>query len=200
LTVFGTSYFPSVEYLKEFCATENVIIDAGEHYPKQTFRNRCSILNGNGQLDLSIPVIRPNGNKSSIGTVKVSPEINWKRDHWRTISAGYSSAPYFEHYEKEIKDLVFQETDLLIDFNRNCLAYIQQTLDLPVRYGVSQNYIEEFDKDFRSFHFEKSDKPYHQVHFGQTDFVPNLSILDALFCIGPMARTLIVNSSPHFQI
>ncbi|MDB9806177.1 WbqC family protein [Crocinitomicaceae bacterium] len=194
MTVFGTSYFPSVEYLKEFCAAVNAVIDAGEHYPKQTFRNRCSLLNGNGQLDLSIPVIRPNGNKSKTGTVKVSHEINWRRDHWRTISAGYASAPYFEHYEKEIKELVFQETDLLTDFNRNCLSYIQQTLDLPFRCSVSQEYIKEFDMDFRSFQFVNSQKSYHQVHFGQTDFVPNLSILDALFCLGPLARTLIVNS------
>lgn len=191
LTVFPTSYFPSIAYLKAICAAEYSIIDIGEHYTKQTFRNRCSILTANGGQGLSIPVIRPNGNKSSTSIVKVSPEINWRRDHWRTISAAYASSPYFEHYEEEIKLLIFQETELLVDFNQKCLEFLIKSLSLPLNIKYSKEYMESSTNDFRSFFFAKTESKYQQVFNPISEFSPNLSVLDALFCIGPMARTLI---------
>jgi len=81
LTVFPTSLFPSIAYLKAICGAESPVIDLGEHYVKQTQRNRYSVLSANGPLDLSIPVIRPNGNKTLTGSIEVSEDLGWRRDH-----------------------------------------------------------------------------------------------------------------------
>ncbi len=172
-------------------ASEIPMIDYGEHYVKQTYRNRFTVLSAGGKKDLSIPVIRPKGNKTPTLEILVSPEMNWKRDHWRTLLAGYSSAPYFEHYQEEVKNLIFQPNEKLVKFNENCLSYIDSVLALGLKYDVSTVFIEEAKSDFRNFNFEPNELHYKQVQFDQKGFEPNLSILDALFCLGPMARTLI---------
>ncbi len=194
MSVFATSYFPSSEYLKEMCCAENPIVDLGEHYIKQTFRNRCSILTSNGMQNLSIPVVKPDGNKTRTKDILVTQDLNWRRDHWRTIKAAYSSAPYFEHYETEIKNLVFQETEKLWEFNQNIMKQLISWLELPLSYTYSEKFIELSNSDFRDFQFEKINKTYTQVLFNQDEFFAELSILDSLFCLGPLARNLIFNS------
>ena len=200
MTVFPTSYFPSVAYLKAICRAESPVIDLGEHYVKQTQRNRYSVLSANGPLDLSIPVIRPNGNKTLTGLIEVSEDLGWRRDHWRSITAAYSSSPYFEHYESEIQALVFQKTKLLSDFNFSALRFLQSTLQLEFEYISSPDYMEHPEIDFRYFNFPSDSQTYQQVMFGQEAFVSNLSVLDALFCLGPMARNLITTENNPFKI
>ncbi len=174
-------------------SSQDAVIDVGEHYVKQTFRNRCSLRSANGQLDLSIPVIRPNGNKTPTGIVEVSHDKGWRRDHFRSIQAAYASSPYFDHYAPEIELLIFQETKLLKDFNKRCLRLIQDVLSLDLQLSYSEVYIENPSVDFRNFDFPNDTNTYQQVHFEDSDFQPGLSILDALFCLGPMARNLIVD-------
>lgn len=171
---------------------EKATIDLGEHYVKQTQRNRCSIHTANGTQDLSIPVIRPHGSKTSTGTVLVSDEMGWRRDHWRSITAAYAYAPYFEHYADDIQNLIFQKTKPLHIFNQNCMDYVAKQLDLTFTLSVSTSFLENPVSDYRTFEFDSTPIPYQQVLFNDPQFVANLSILDALFCLGPMARKLIL--------
>jgi hypothetical protein len=191
MTVFPTAYFPPISYLKTLCESEDVLMDIGENYVKQTFRNRCSVLTANGKQDLSIPVIRPNGNKTFTKDIIVSDDLGWRRDHWRCLLANYAASPYFEHYEKEIHDLIFQKTSHLVNFNQNCLSFIDSALDLKIQMNTSEIYLENPNIDYRSFTFSTAGQTYQQVLFTSAAFVPDLSILDALFNLGPMARKLI---------
>jgi hypothetical protein len=195
VSAFATSYFPSIGYLKSICAAENTLIDLGEHCKKQTERNRCSILTSNGLQHLTVPIIRPNGNKSATAEIKISYVEAWERDHCRAITAAYAHAPYFEHYSKEIFSIIGSKSDKLIDLNTLILNQLKVWFELPMDAKLSETYLESPETDFRDFQFDALDKTYIQVDFGQPTFVPNLSILDALFCLGPMARNLII--APH---
>jgi WbqC-like protein family len=197
MTVVATTYFPTCAYVKTLCKNEEVVMDLGEHYVKQTLRNRCSILTSLGVQNLSIPVIRPNGNKSITKDILVSDEVNWRRDHWRTIKAAYSSAPYFEHYGEEVERLIFQRTPELYKFNINILNQIKNWLTLPFEIQLSATYIESTIVDKRSFIFDSIDQSYLQIFSDNNQFYPNLSILDALFCLGPMARNQIIEPLVH---
>lgn len=192
MTVFATSAFPSIDYLSLLCRSDFPCIDLGEKYVKQTWRNRYSILTGNGVLPLTIPVIKPNGTKTLSADILVSPEINWRRDHWRALQSAYSSSPYFEHYSAEIEHLLFQKTEKLWEFNETILQAFKNWLELPFSSTYSHQYLENPITDFRDFTFPSNPKTYQQVLFQQSAFVPNLSSLDALFCLGPMARNIIL--------
>jgi hypothetical protein len=193
MTVFPTAYFPNTIYLKTLCESNDAVLDMGENYVKQTFRNRCCILTANGKQDLSIPVIRPNGNKTFTKDILVSEELGWRRDHWRCLLANYAASSYFDHYEKEIYDLIFQKTENLIEFNEKCFEFIANALDLKIAWEKSSVYVEEAEIDYRNFSFRSNSQAYQQVLFSSPDFVPNLSILDSLFNLGPMARKLIID-------
>lgn len=178
--------------MKAFCESSNPIIDLGEHCTKQTERVRASILTANGIQKLSVPIIRPFGNKTSTKDVQISFVEAWERDHCRTIEAAYSASPYFEDYSDKVFDLVNSKEESLFEFNRLILNEISKWLELPIIQHFETKYIDEPSFDFRDFNFDKKEILYQQVEFGQNKFTSNLSILDALFCLGPMARKLII--------
>lgn len=188
---FPTSYFPSILYFQDLQNNSEVGISGNETYVKQSFRNRCEILTGNGIQFLSIPVIKPNGSKSLTKEVQISNLTNWRTDHWRAIESAYRSAPYFEFFDHEIKNLIFRESELLIDYNHNIISFFA---DLWQLNSVKVN----SDKDIgiNTVDFLTRDcfyKPYTQVFNDRFEFQSNLSILDLLFCEGPMGRNWIVN-------
>jgi hypothetical protein len=192
VSAFATSYFPSVNYFRALVLAEKAVIDLGEHCKKQTERSRASILSANGLLKLTVPIIRPFGSKTSTQDIQISFVESWQRDHKRAISAAYSSAPYFDHYSEEIFALIDTKTDSLRTLNDSILKTFISFFDLPIDFSFSTKFIEECSKDFRDFDFTFNIEPYFQVDFGQKGFVANLSILDALFCLGPMTRKLII--------
>jgi hypothetical protein len=191
-SVFSTSYFPSISYLRALCEEENAIVDLGAQCKKQTERTRTNILTANGIHKLSVPIIRPYGNKTATKDIRISYVESWQRDHCRAIKTAYSSSPYYEDYSEQVFELINSDYELLYEFNNQILIQISRWLDLPIQIVFESKYVDNPNKDFREFEFQCKDKEYIQVDFGQNDFVPNLSILDALFCLGPMARKLII--------
>lgn len=197
LAVFPTAYFGNIAYFAELAKSTSPIIEGKEHFVKQTIRTRCSILGANGIQQLSIPVIRPNGSKTLMEDVLVSETDPWKKIHWRSIESAYASAPFFEEYDQEIKQLIFQEETNLFKYNQRITEELLQLLDNHLELGRTESY-EAYDKlvDFRMVDFESplEMKKYIQVFGDSNQFSANLSILDLLFCEGPMARKWLINS------
>ena len=195
--VFPTVYFGNLAYYRSLFSLEEIKIESKEHFIKQTFRNRCEILTANGVQQLSIPVIRKNGSKTAIEEVEISNDTDWRKDHWKAIESAYSSSPYFEHYGLEIKELIFQNESNLLKFNKTIQDRIFTWFDFELSTDFSTDYSIQ-KKDYRTLlnqntNLESTSKnKYIQVFSPSHNFVHNLSILDALFCLGPMARKLIV--------
>ena len=63
MTILPIAYFPSVHYLKEYFSEPTTHLEIHENFVKQSIRNRCEILSGNGILRLSIPLNHSNGIK-----------------------------------------------------------------------------------------------------------------------------------------
>ena len=188
--VFPTAYFGSIAYFQALVHEQNVCIEAKEHFVKQTIRTRCSILVSNGLRYLSVPVVKENGNKTPMDRIRISYTENWQNDHWRTIESAYSSAPFFEHYEEEVKALIFSNEENLLRFNENITNTILDWLSIDF---ITTEFTTEFvkaEQDFRTFPFDDrlNTKKYTQVFEAENGFIPNLSILDLIMNEGPMAR------------
>jgi hypothetical protein len=188
--VFPTAYFGSIAYFQALVEAQNVSIEAKEHFVKQTIRTRCSILVSNGPRYLSVPVVKENGNKTPMDRIRISYTENWQNDHWRTIESAYSSAPFFEHYEEEVKALIFSNEENLLRFNENITNTILEWLSIE---NITREFTTEFANakhDFRAFPFDDrlNTLMYIQVFEAENGFIPNLSILDLIMNEGPMAR------------
>lgn len=195
LSVFPIAYFGSIAYYQHLVQAENPVFEQWETYPKHSLRNHCEILTPNGVLDLIVPLRKVNGSKTITKDVRVDYTTDWTKKHWRTFVSGYSSSPYFDHYGMEIEAVLNQKHDFLIDLSELIHEKINSWLDLDIPYKLTSEFEKENIHDFRNaFKHRKleSDYSYQQVFVSKADFVTDLSILDAIFNLGPMARKILI--------
>lgn len=198
MPILPTSYFGSIAYFKELAQHPLVQIEAHEHFPKQTYRNRCDILGGDGILSLSIPTKKPNGSKTATKDIILPDEENWRIRHWRAITSAYQSSAFFDYYSMEVEELLFDETNNLLKFNTAITRRIIDWLYLDTKIELTAEFHPMLGNDLRlslaqkdKFQ-EKMKVPYIQVFPGDNNYQESLSILDTIFCEGPMARKLIL--------
>jgi hypothetical protein len=194
--IFSTNYFGELPYFQALAKQDEIIIDVNEFYKKQTWRNRTQILGSNGLMYLSVPVLRPNGSKSTVKEIEIGTETPWRKDHWKAIESSYKHAPFFFYYGPLIKDMIYRKEKYLIDFNQHILENVLNWLDLNISVTRSEEYIApESQSDYRvaldKKKFEQEQRKYIQVFSDKMPFYPNISILDLLMNEGPLARTFV---------
>jgi hypothetical protein len=186
----------------------DILIEQHETFPKQTYRNRCVIYTANGAQNLSVPVIKPYGNRTKTKDILIQyTSSHWQTIHLRALESAYRKAPYFDHYIGEI-DIFFKKPHaLLIDLNQSILRGLLSLLRLKLDVGLTTCFEKNpgDQNDLRN-RFSPKKRPdssifpvYYQVFNDRFGFIPNLSILDLLFCGGPEAINYLVQLSKTIQ-
>jgi hypothetical protein len=106
-----------VEWYRQFLANPLAVqIEVMESFPKQTYRNRCTITTPDGPLTLSIPVKRADS-KQLTRDVEISYQQRWQHQHWIALTSAYKRTPYFDYYADFFRPFYEKETKFLVDFN-----------------------------------------------------------------------------------
>jgi hypothetical protein len=197
--ILSTAYLAPIQYYSKLLKYDEAIIEIYENYPKQTYRNRCCIYGANGLLDLSIPVKKID-TKTKTKDIKIDYVTNWQKLHWKSIESAYRSSPYFEYYADEFLPFFTTKTDFLIDYNLALQNLITIIIGIEVRIKKTDNYIVNNElavadyrelinpkKKFIDLDFKQPE--YTQVFSTRFSFIPNLSIIDLLFNVGPDSLT-----------
>lgn len=192
--IIATSYFPPVWYIKEINATDKILIDHHEHFVKQSIRNRAHILSPNGIQSLIIPVVHHKRNISPMKDIRISNDINWQRQHWRSLCSAYQRSAFFEFYQDDLVLFYEKKYEFLTDFNQELLRFILMQLHIKSEIEISSGYQEPSESllpDFREACnsgqpvVTENQKSYPQVFSYKNGFTGGLSIADLLFNIGP---------------
>ena len=128
--LLSTAYFAPIQYYSKLLAYSMIYIEQYEHFNKQTYRNRCNILGANGSISLVIPVVKGRGPKILMKDLRVSYDVDWQRNHWRTIFSAYNSSPYFEFYKDELEPFFERKWKFLLDLNLSIHEVICDLLEV----------------------------------------------------------------------
>jgi hypothetical protein len=160
-------------------------------YQKQTTRNRCVIMGANGPQKLIIPIkhnSRENENLYDYNA-KIDNTQNWRVKHWKSIQNSYRSSPFFEFYEDAFSEVFFSNEKLLYSLNLNIISHINDVLGLDKEIKISTRKIskEKYNKRLMNIktYYHYDIPKYNQVFMSKFKFIPNLSVLDLLFNMGP---------------
>ena len=202
--ILSSHYFPCIAYFAHLVKYPDIIIDTGENFIKQSYRNRCIIYTSNGPLALIIPVIKKN--KTLMKDVLIDVKEEWKTKHWRAISSAYNSSPFFEFYCDDLKEVLFKEYSSLVNLNRALLEQICNELGITYNIITSETYItlKDSEIDLRStlnpkqtFQGSETYPRYIQIFEAKYGFRSNLSILDLLFHEGPESHNYLTKLLNH---
>ena len=196
---------PIQYYTKLMQCTGSAYIEAYDNYTKQTYRNRCMIADANGPLALTIPTEKTGEGKCLMRDIRISDHGNWRHQHWNALEAAYRHTPFFQYYEDDFRPFYEKKIGFLYDFNMQLTELVCSLIGLDVTLIPTEQYMHKTDgiADFRHFITPKVSweedtdfhpTAYYQVFKEKHGFIPNLSIDDLLFNMGPES-ILILNAN-----
>ena len=205
MLLLSTAYLAPIQYYAHLYAAHEAIEDRGEHYVKQTYRNRCYIATPTGAQPLTLPIVRDGAVHTAVRDIRLSDHGKWQHLHWTALTSAYESSPYFEYYADDFRPLYEQHFDFLVDFNDALRQTVLSLLSLDKNITPSKEYVTPTPEmtDLRSIISPKQSleadtafRPtsYYQVFKERTGFIPNLSIADLLFNMGPESRLVLKKS------
>ena len=200
-------YLPSIAWFSVVAANDAVVIDDTEAFGRQSYRNRCYIAAANGRMPLIVPVKRSRSG-ISIAEIEIDNSTNWQHVHWQSIRSAYGKSAFFEYYADYFKPFYEQKFDKLFDFDMQLLLTIFKLLKIPKEKITFLSQLPDSEKNdlvnYKDKIHPKADLsenmkhfsaiPYMQVFREKNGFIPNLSILDLLFCEGPNAKNVLGNA------
>ena len=196
----STAYLAPIQYYSKLIAYDEIRIEAEENYLKQTYRNRCLIATANGTQALTVPVEKPETLKCLTKDIRISEHGNWRHLHWNALVSAYNMSPFFEYYADDFRPFYEKKYNYLIEYNEALMTMICGLLDFHPKVLHTTRYEQEVTgSDFRTITDPRhplpdSDfipHPYYQVFRNKHGFLPNLSIVDLLFNMGPEGLLII---------
>lgn len=214
--VLETQYFPPIAYFSTLLQADSLVLEACEHFQKGSFRNRCAIATSMGIHILSVPLKKGKNTQQPIREVAISYDMSWQKQHWQALRTAYGSAPYWEHYSPVFEKFFTKKYPYLFDLNFEILETVLTILKIKnsLTISLSTDYKPIYTDgtslwnipkqagnnreggDFRNTitpktnHFDS--KKYPQLFEDRNGFIPNLSILDLVFCCGNQAKEVLI--------
>ena len=197
-TLLPLAYAGPISHWIPICKEQSILWEKEDYYQKQTYRNRMEIHAANGKLMLSIPIqhLGYDGHQY-YKDVQIANEFAWQRNHWLSLKTAYQSSPFFEYYEDDLAPLYQKPFATLFAFNKQVMETICELLQVQVPHKTTQTYKKDSPHyDLRHLIDAKTTKTstaleYTQVFNDKNGFIPNLSILDLLFNMGPETMPLL---------
>lgn len=205
--ILSSAYLAPIEYYTKLLAYDTAYIERYDHYMKQTFRNRCVIASAGGALALTIPTEKSDEGKCLMKDIRISDHGNWRHVHWNAFVAGYKHSPFFDYYADEFRGFFERKYTFLFDFNMELCQWVCEQIDMQPRLVPTSDYLtapegmDDFRERIHPKHPHAETDPdfvpavYYQVFDQKQGFIPNLSIADLLFNMGP--ESLIVLHSSY---
>lgn len=156
--LLSTAYLPPIDYFAAMAhdaslagdiSPASVVLEACEHFSKQTWRNRCTILTASGPENLLVPIQHsyPGGGEDGnvshipIREVRIDYSTDWVRLHRQAIASAYGTSAYFEYYRDGFFAILDSGEERLYRLNRTLLDWLLDRLHLPAFITESRAFL-----------------------------------------------------------
>lgn len=214
-------YLPSMHLFNKISLCDGVVLLGHCQYVKQSWHSRNQIRAGKGKMFLTVPV--RHANKLELENTLISNDY-WKRKQCRSIKETYSKRPYFDQYFPDIEAIINRPHETLVELNNALIVKFMAWLDLsPKIYHSEDMAIEGLKTDMlinlcqltgadayvsnvgasaylKEEQFTENGIQHYWQDFAHPtydqgkEFIPNLSIIDAFFNVGPNCADMIRKS------
>jgi hypothetical protein len=116
--ILQPSYIPWRGYFHQIAKADVFVFYDDVQYDTRGWRNRNRIKTPQGVRWLTIPVHKRGAQTENIPIhqIKIAWERPWNEEHWRTVTAVYRYAPYFERYAELLEPFFQRQDEYLADF------------------------------------------------------------------------------------
>lgn len=205
----GLQYAPPVALFALGLHTGGILLEKHEHFQKRTWRNKTGVQHPEGIFYLTIPLKKGKHAGIPVTQLEIAYDENWVQTHIRSFQTLYGKSAYFEeimdmliaHFNKRHTHLWDFNSELLhelislsrINFSISETTEFQKLYNDPgsdYRKGISPGRVNDLTDNFPF---------YPQIQRIDKSFLPNLSILDVLFHLGPATQAYLMRCSHNLK-
>ncbi len=194
------------EFLSAYHAA-NIHVVAPKTFEKQTAHSRYLIASPNKIQSLSVPI-----HHSSRGLpfyeAKIDYNQKWVKDHKQALQSAYGKSAFFEYYDYRFFQVLDQQPETLESLSIQWLKILHQNLGWPSQlHFTTPNHPNPIQENTAKAFTETNLKPlpispitnliirpYAQVFEHKFGFRADVSAIDLLFNLGPLAKEYIYNT------
>lgn len=113
-----------------------VFLDDAE-YSSGYYFNRNRIKGPNGEIMLTVPVMKKKGIK--LNEIEIAQNIHWQEKHWKSLVTNYEKSGHFKDYSDFFEGVYSKKWKKLHDINTVSTKYLMEQLDIDVPYYFSSD-------------------------------------------------------------
>lgn len=215
-------YLPGIILFNKIALSDAFMFVGHCQFVKKSWHSRNRIQLNQQELWLTVPVKTAGLFEQSIDSTAIIDQV-WKRKHLGSIRQAYGKAPFFDLYYPDLEAGINAPHATLGDLNISLIVMFLRCLEIstPILYSRhyeiqgnktqmlismcravgatgylsnegSRTYVDEQEMEAAGLqHFWQTFE--HPVYEQGKTFMPNLSIIDVLFHVGPAAREVVLN-------
>lgn len=200
-------YFGSIGYYALAAAFGSSGFDFSARFDKrQKSVHRTAIADTHGVVELTVPLARPHsegGIRPLWREVKISDHGDWWHVHRVTLESAYGRTPFFEFYIDRFLPVlttgVVDRFPTVAALDGEIDRQIREILLLPPAVESGDATVRYEDAYAVNEQVIKEMKKYWQVRVEQFGFLPDLSVLDLIFSLGPEAPLYLSSLVDRFR-
>ncbi len=140
VAIVQSNYIPWKGYFDLIRQTDEFVLYDDVQYTRRDWRNRNRIKTPQGVQWLTIPVEVKGKYLQRIRDTRIS-DLEWARDHWRTLTHCYGRAPHFRTYKDVLEPLYLQQqSPWLSEVNETLIRTVAGFLGIRTRITRSMDY------------------------------------------------------------
>lgn len=114
-----------------------VLLDNVQFPLGNSWMSRNRIKTKDGQLWISVPVLRKGRGLQQIDRVEIFNERNWGKRHCQRLAYAYHHAPYFPEHQRFFETVFQQRWTHLLQLNLSILDYLRDVLEIKTPFQLN---------------------------------------------------------------
>jgi len=147
VSISQPAYLPWLGYVERIALSDIHIVLDHVQFEKRSFTARNKIQTEHGWKWLSVPLkTKGRGFDLPINTIEIQNEIDWKKDHYKTILNSYRKTEFFDAHKNYLESYYSRDWTHLLDLCKDFLFYILNAFDIKTKILFSSKIDSHFHK------------------------------------------------------
>jgi len=141
VTIHQPMYLPYPGIFNKMKTADIFVFFDDAEYSSGYYYNRNRIKGPNGEIMLTVPVMKKKGIK--LNEIEIAQNIHWQEKHLKSLISCYEKSEHFKDYQGFFEEIYSKKWSKLHDLNMKTTLYLMENLDIDVPFYFSSKLLKE---------------------------------------------------------
>ena len=140
LTAHQPVYLPWLGLFHKIWLSDTYVFFNTVQYLPKEWMNRNKIKTFNGEIYLTVPVLKKGFLEKKNNEIEINNNTNWQKKHFKSIYLNYKKTKYFNYYIEMLEEIYDKSWKYLSDLNEYMLKQFLKELGIKINFLRASDY------------------------------------------------------------